>query len=181
MTNRFQCYKKNYVNVQKCSCTKYKVYHTVYVNDTVPAQVTYLSGTFTKEEREDHTHGLLAPLYVDRQKQLMLFSHHPEGLVWQVSQKLTTTPLRGVFSGPSCPDTEQITWEWYNVTTPQVSFIIPLIKRRQFKDLFQRVILFFGCRVIFMEDHIPERPDRSQLIGRQTSKWSVLDIYLCIK
>ena len=30
--------------------------------------------------------------------------------------------------------------------------------------------LYIECRVIFMEDHIPERPDRSQLIGRQTSK-----------
>ena len=94
------------------------MYHTVYVNATVPTQVTYLSGTFTREERSDR--GLLAPLYLDRDKGLMLFSHHPEGRVWQVSQKLTTTPLRGVFSGPSCPDSEQITWEWYNVTTPQV-------------------------------------------------------------
>ena len=121
---RFQCYKENYSKVQKCSCTKYKVYHTVYVNDTVPNQVTYLSGTFTKEDNPDHTHGLLAPLYVDREKDLMLFSHHPEGLVWQVSQKLTTTPLRGVFNGPSCPDSEQITWEWYNVTTSQVTYLI---------------------------------------------------------
>ena len=94
------------------------MYHTVYVNATVPTQVTYLSGTFTREERSDR--GLLAPLYLDRDTGLMLFSHHPEGRVWQVSQKLTTTPLRGVFSGPSCPDSEQITWEWYNVTTPQV-------------------------------------------------------------
>lgn len=112
-TIRFQCYKENFTPVQKCSCSKYKV----YVNATVPTQVTYLSGTFTREERSDR--GLLAPLYLDRDKGLMLFSHHPEGRVWQVSQKLTTTPLRGVFSGPSCPDSEQITWEWYNVTTPQ--------------------------------------------------------------
>jgi len=118
-TIRFQCYKENYSKVQRCSCTKYKVYHTVYVNDSVPAQVTYLSGTFKKEENTDHKYGLLAPLYVDKEKDLMLFSHHPEGLVWQVSQKLTTTPLRGVFSGPSCPDSEQITWEWYNITTAQ--------------------------------------------------------------
>ena len=117
---RFQCYKENFSPVQKCSCSKYKVYHLVYVNDTVPAQVTYLSGTFTREERPGMTRGLLAPLYLDMDKGLMLFSHHPEGRVWQVSQKLTTTPLRGVFSKPSCPDSEQITWEWYNVTTPQV-------------------------------------------------------------
>jgi len=115
---KFQCYKKNYTPVQKCSCTKYKVYHTVYHNDTVPKQVEYLSGVFVKEENLDNTFGLLAPLYVDNEKDLMLFSHHPEGRVWQISQKLTTTPLRGVFSGPACPDSEQITWEWYNITTP---------------------------------------------------------------
>ena len=27
-----------------------------------------------------------------------------------------------------------------------------------------------------MEDHIPERPDRKLLIGRQTSKWSLWDV-----
>ena len=27
--------------------------------------------------------------------------------------------------------------------------------------------------IIFMEDHIPKRPDRSLLIGRKTSKWSL--------
>ena len=117
----FNCYKENYTPVQECSCTKYKVYHTVYQNDTVPPQVKYLSGVFEKEENPENTFGLLAPLYIDREKNLMLFSHHPEGLMWQVSQKLTTTPLRGVFSQPSCPDSGNINWEWYNVTTPQVS------------------------------------------------------------
>ena len=47
--------------------------------------MTYLSGVFEKEVREEARHGLLAPLYVDREKGLMLFSHHPQGLVWQVS------------------------------------------------------------------------------------------------
>ena len=117
----FNCYKKNYTPVQTCSCSKYKVYHTVYQNGTVPPQVKYLSGVFVKEENPENTFGLLAPLYIDREKNLMLFSHHPEGLVWQVSQKLTTTPLRGIFSQPSCPDTDTITWEWYNATTSQVS------------------------------------------------------------
>ena len=27
-----------------------------------------------------------------------------------------------------------------------------------------------------MEDHIPIRPDRSLLLGRQTSKWSLCDV-----
>ena len=30
--------------------------------------------------------------------------------------------------------------------------------------------------VIFMEDHIPIRPDRSLLLGRETSKWSLWDV-----
>ena len=32
------------------------------------------------------------------------------------------------------------------------------------------------CRVIFMEDHIPIRPDRDLLLGRQTSQWSSWDV-----
>ena len=28
-----------------------------------------------------------------------------------------------------------------------------------------------------MEDQIPKRPDRSLLIGRQTSKWSLWDVF----
>ena len=31
-------------------------------------------------------------------------------------------------------------------------------------------------RVIFMEDHIPLRTDRSQVLGRQTSKLSLWDV-----
>ena len=30
------------------------------------------------------SYGLLAPLYLMEEKGLYLFSHHPEGLVWQV-------------------------------------------------------------------------------------------------
>jgi len=115
---QFQCYKREITPVQRCKCTKYLVYHTVYQNGSVPKAVNYLTGTFVLETREEETYGLLAPLYKDKQKQLFLFSHHPQGLVWQVSQKLTTTPLRGVFSGPACPDSQDIIWEWYNMTTP---------------------------------------------------------------
>ena len=32
-------------------------------------------------------------------------------------------------------------------------------------------------RVIFMEDHIPIRPDKSLLLGRQTSNWSLWDAF----
>ena len=31
-------------------------------------------------------------------------------------------------------------------------------------------------RVIFMEDHIPIRPDRILLLDRQTSKWSLWEV-----
>ena len=34
----------------------------------------------------------------------------------------------------------------------------------------------YGLRVIFMDDHIPIRPDRSLLFGRQTSKWFSMKI-----
>ena len=34
----------------------------------------------------------------------------------------------------------------------------------------------YGLRVIFMDDHIPIRPDRSLLFGRQTSEWFSMKI-----
>ena len=36
--------------------------------------------------------------------------------------------------------------------------------------------LLLSSRVILREDHIPERPDKSLLISRQTSKWSLRDM-----
>ena len=33
-------------------------------------------------------------------------------------------------------------------------------------------------RAIFMEDHVPIRPDRSLLFSRQNSKWSLWDVVL---
>ena len=49
------------------------------------------------------------------------FGHHPQGKVWQVSSKLSTTPMRVVFdSDMSCPDSsDSVTWEWFNTTTPE--------------------------------------------------------------
>ncbi len=92
------------------------------MNATVPSAVEYLTGTF--ERVDEKSYGLLAPLYVDRKKGLYLFSHHPQGRVWQVSTKLSTTPLRGVFSDDgSCPDSRvggsKLKWEWFNTTTPE--------------------------------------------------------------
>jgi hypothetical protein len=60
-------------------------------------------------------------MYFDNTKQLYLFSHHPRGKVWQVSTKLSTTPLRGVHADgdSACPDNESIVWEWFNTTTTE--------------------------------------------------------------
>jgi len=115
----FTCYKPSFTTVPQCSCTKYKVYHTTYLNGTAPGPVTYLTGNFTKVLDADAKYGVLPPLYKDLEKDLMLFSHHPQGKVWQISTKFTTTPMRGVFKKlPACPDSEDNVWEWYNMTTP---------------------------------------------------------------
>ena len=127
----FKCMTEDYRPVA-CGCKKYKVYHTVYNEGKVPDAVGYLSGNFERIDEKEM--GLLAPLYYDKTKQLYLFSHHPKGLVWQVSTKLSTTPMRGVLKGvnndgdndaivdenaESCPDNDFITWEWFNSTTTQ--------------------------------------------------------------
>ncbi|XP_023338588.1 uncharacterized protein LOC111709204 [Eurytemora carolleeae] len=119
-TISFQCYKPNFLKTTNCKCTEYKVYNTVYETGMeVPTQVDYFSGIYSKEENTDNTFGLLAPLYINKEKNLYLFSHHIAGKVWQMSDKMTTTPLRGIFSRtPACPDSEDISWEWYNLTTP---------------------------------------------------------------
>jgi len=121
-TISFQCFKPNDMKIAKCDCTEYKVYNTVYQNGTVPTQVEYFSGVYRKVEDTTSTYGLQAPLYMNQEKNLYLFSHHIGGKVWQLSDKLTTTPVRAEFPiSPSCPDSSQngiqVTWEWYNVTT----------------------------------------------------------------
>ena len=42
------------------------------------------SGARYSRVRMEDSYGLLAPLYLMEEKGLYLFSHHPEGLVWQV-------------------------------------------------------------------------------------------------
>ena len=73
------------------------------------------------EKIDEKEVGLLAPLYFEKHKNLYLFSHHPQGKVWQVSSKLSTTPMRVVFENDmSCPDSSKtVTWEWFNTTTPE--------------------------------------------------------------
>ena len=113
----FKCVENDFEPVD-CQCKSYKVYNLAYTNDTVPGAVEALTGTFGRINAEEY--GLMAPLYYDPHKNLYLFSHHPKGRVWQVSTKLSTTPLRGVFTKDnSCPDVGDITWEWFNTTTAQ--------------------------------------------------------------
>ena len=122
-TLTFQCYDPSYKAV-RCDCNKYKIFNLAYTNGTeAPEAVKYLSGTFTKINAAEF--GLMAPLYRDEIKGLYLFSHHPKGRVWQVSTKLSTTPLRSVFdSDDSCPDSklaggDYSVWEWFNKTTKE--------------------------------------------------------------
>ena len=49
----------------------------------VEKKVIFNSGRYSRVAAED-SYGLLAPLYLMEEKGLYLFSHHPEGLVWQV-------------------------------------------------------------------------------------------------
>ena len=112
-TISFSCYSPKRTLVQRCSCRTYQVYHSKYHNSTMPSQVEFLSGVYSRVETREEQKGLLAPLYKEKTKKNFLFSHHPQGLVWQVSSKLTTTPLRGVAPGPSCPDDADVTWELY--------------------------------------------------------------------
>lgn len=117
-TLSFECMTDQYTPVS-CKCRKYKLFNLVYHNDTVPDAVTLFLGTFERINEKEV--GLLAPLYFDKVKQLFLFSHHPQGKVWQVSTKLSTTPVRAVFPGNSaCPDSKpDVTWEWFNTTTTE--------------------------------------------------------------
>ena len=96
-----------------------KIFYPVYTERFIPDAVSYLMGIFKKTESKDF--GLLAPLYYEKSKDLYLFSHHPQGKVWQVSSKLSTTPMRVVFdSDMSCPDSSnEVTWEWFNTTTAE--------------------------------------------------------------
>ena len=118
-TLKVECYSEKYTEVIDCPCNEYSVEYDVKIfGDSVPEAVEYYSGTFKKLDRSEWF-DLLAPLYYDKVKQLYLFSHHPQGLVWQISSSLVTTPVRALTTNPSCPDTKGLTWEWYNSTTKQ--------------------------------------------------------------
>ena len=69
----------------------------------------------------EQSFSILAPVYYNSVKELFLFSHHPEGLVWQISGNFVTTPMRGLNrdtrDSMTCPDSDKLTWELYNETT----------------------------------------------------------------
>ena len=117
-TLSFECMGNTYKSVE-CKCQTYKVFHLHYDSGSPPDAVSYLMGIFEKITSLDY--GLLAPLYYEKSKDLYLFSHHPQGKVWQGSSKLSTTPMRVVFDDEmSCPDSSNTaTWEWFNTTTAE--------------------------------------------------------------
>ena len=108
----------------------FQVFNLAYEDGKVPEAVSYLTGEFELDTEQQNSKGLMAPLYFNKEKDLYLFSHHPKGLVWQVSTKLSMTPLRGIHLGirdstwasekpKACPDSNTLTWEWFNSTTSQ--------------------------------------------------------------
>ena len=111
------CYKQGQTPVTNCSCVKYQVLYSDQ-EEKVPPLVKYHTGVFSYLQPED-AFGLLAPVYYNREKHLYLFSHHPEGLVWQISGSMSTTPLRAVAGVVSCPGSDGLVWEWYNTTIGQ--------------------------------------------------------------
>jgi len=86
------------------------------LNHLVEKKMIASSGVRYSRVPAEDSYGLLAPLYLMEEKGLYLFSHHPEGLVWQVSHYLSTSPLRGVSKEPACPESKEILWQWFNVT-----------------------------------------------------------------
>merc|ERR1711868_309010 len=106
----------NHTKVVSCSCPEYEVINDSGEDAPVPQ---YYTGKFTKLDKSK-SYDLLAPVYYDALKQLYLFSHHPEGLVWQISQNFVTTPVRAVTAkSGTCPDSEKLSWEYYNGTKTQ--------------------------------------------------------------
>jgi len=116
---QLKCYKKGVTPVTSCTCSQYEViWSDADEDETIPSLVKYHMGIFDRLAPE-HSSGLLAPVYQNREKQLLLFSHHPEGLVWQISASLSITPMRAVGGGMSCPDSEGLVWEYFNSTGGQ--------------------------------------------------------------
>ena len=78
-----------------------------------------------KTQRYPSTCGqvVLAPFFVNREKDLYLFSHHFKGMVWEISSSVRgLPPLRGhnftADANKDCPDAD-LKWEIYNSTSTE--------------------------------------------------------------
>ena len=83
-----------------------------------------LSGAYEKLELELQNFGLLAPVYFNSAKSLYLYSHHHNGMVWEISTDIlvpsnTSDHLVGVAYAETqsrlshaCPDNPTIIWHW---------------------------------------------------------------------
>jgi len=110
-----KCYDESSTSVAKCACTEYQVEYDSS-DSAAPEAVQYYTASFKKLEPPPYD--FLAPVYYDQVKELYLFSHHPAGLLWQISPSFVTTPVRAISkTGPQCPDSREVKWEWYNSTT----------------------------------------------------------------
>jgi len=127
-TLALKCYRKGVTPVEWCKCNQYEI---ALKPRRVPVGQPGLRGNHTKGPGEkyldylvgkysrvpaENSYGLLAPLYLMEEKRLYLFSHHTEGLVWQVSHFLSTSPLRGLSKTAACPESKEISWQVFNST-----------------------------------------------------------------
>ena len=88
-TLELACYREGVTRVQQCSCNSYQVSLTPArptVGEQEVGYLHYLEGKYSRVRSED-SYDLLAPLYRNEEKGTLLFSHHPEGLVWQVEER----------------------------------------------------------------------------------------------
>jgi len=116
-TLSFQCWSDDYQPVN-CSCKKYQVSNAHYSKDGTAANLMNLTGEY--QLTDGQSHGLLAPLYYNSVRNTYLYSHHPQGLVWQIWSSIgERSKLRGVFSvlhfdikKEACPDEGRLKWEW---------------------------------------------------------------------
>jgi len=123
-TLSFNCFTADAFKPVTCGCKKYKVSNTTYEEGKkVPYTVTYLSGDYELDSEQGSNYGLLAPFYVNREKDLYLFSHHFKGMVWEISSRVRgLPPLRGhnftADAHKDCPDAD-LKWEIYNSTSTE--------------------------------------------------------------
>ena len=95
----------------------------VLQDNTGNATQVDLSGAYERlEEPKRQSLGLLAPVYFNSAKSLYLYSHHYNGMVWEISSDILVTSntsdhLMGVdYPGSrlshACPNNPTIIWQW---------------------------------------------------------------------